>query len=265
VPYAYFLLGLTTLIIATDGVTNPTQAWQIGLDRTEEIVVGILSALLVTNLVWPRYAREEFLDAGQAALKTVSQLVSAHAHAYVDPAAASPEVEQLLHAFGQQLSALKNLQQAGARESTIFTARLSHYNAFLVALSHVFQAGLDLGRHRGEAWFLDQMRPETESLLAAIGEEFELLTAPRSPGEPLGPGCLDEAFATFEAKVNELRARGLLMAAPVERALGLAGPLGALRSMRDELTSSPPRHGGITAGGRTAAGGQSARGGFARD
>ena len=37
-PYAYFLLGLTTLVVATDGVTAPNQAWQIGLDRTEEIV-----------------------------------------------------------------------------------------------------------------------------------------------------------------------------------------------------------------------------------
>ena len=38
VPYAYFLLGLTTLTIATDGVTAPAQAWQIGLDRSEEIL-----------------------------------------------------------------------------------------------------------------------------------------------------------------------------------------------------------------------------------
>ena len=37
-------------------------------------------------------------------------------------------------------------------------------------------------------------------------------------------------------KVNELRAQGLLMAAPVERALALAGPLAALQSLRDELT-----------------------------
>jgi hypothetical protein len=59
-----------------------------------------------------------------------------------------------------------------------------------VALSHLFQAALDLGRHRGEAWFLDQMR----------------------------------------------RARGLFLAAPVERALALAGPLAVLRSLRDELT-----------------------------
>ena len=133
------------------------------------------------------------------------------------------------------MAALRNLQQAGARESTVFAARLSHYNAFLVALSGLFQAGLDLGRHPGYTWLLDQMRPQTETLLAAIDKEFDLLSAPRAPGEPLRPGRLDEAFATFEAKVNALRAGGLLLAAPVDRALALAGPLAALRSLCDEL------------------------------
>src|SRR5258707_13899516 len=73
VPYAYFLLGLTTLTVVTNGVTDPAQAWQIGLDRAEEILVGIMSSLLVTSVLWPRYAREEFAEAGRAALKTVNQ------------------------------------------------------------------------------------------------------------------------------------------------------------------------------------------------
>ena len=235
VPYAYFLLGLTTLVFATNGIAAPNQAWQIGLDRTEEIVVGILSSLLITTLVWPRYAREEFLNAGRAALRTVSRLVSAQSKAYLNPAAVSPEVETLQQVFDQQLVALRNLRQAGARESTFFAARVSQYDAFLVTLSGLFQAGLDLGRHRGQAWFLDQMRPETEALLAAIGEEFDLLTAVRSPGELLRSGRLGEAFATFEAKINALRARGVLLVAPVDRALALAGPLAALQSLCDEL------------------------------
>jgi uncharacterized membrane protein YccC len=237
VPYAYFLLGLTTLTIATNGVTAPDQAWQIGLYRTQEIVVGTLSALLVSTLLWPRYAREEFLEAGRAALQTAGRLVSAHARAYLEPAAASPEVETLEQAFGQQLAALRNLQAAGARESTIFAARLAHYDAFVVALSRLFQAGLDLGRHRAEPWFLDHLRPEAEALLGALGEEFELLSAPHSPGEPLGLVRFHEAFATFEAKVKRLHERGLWLAVPVEGALALAGALAALRSLHDELNN----------------------------
>jgi uncharacterized membrane protein YccC len=71
VPYAYFLLGLTVLTVATD----PEQAWRSGLIRTEEIFVGIICSLFVSTLVWPRYAREEFFEAGRATLKTVSRLV----------------------------------------------------------------------------------------------------------------------------------------------------------------------------------------------
>src|SRR6202047_922421 len=142
VPYAYYLLGLTTLTIATDGVTAPAQAWQIGLDRSEEILVGLISSLLVTSVLWPRYAREEFLEAGRAALKTVNQLLSAHLQASIDPAIAHSETKEIHSTFDQQLSVLRNLQQAGARESTFFSARLSNYNAFLVSLITLFHAGL---------------------------------------------------------------------------------------------------------------------------
>jgi hypothetical protein len=79
------------------------------------------------------------------------------------------------------------------------------------------------------------MRPETEALLAAIGEEFDLLSAAHAPGELLRSGRLNEAFARFEAKVNALRARGVLLVAPVDQALALAGSLAALQSLRDEL------------------------------
>ncbi len=72
-PYAYFLLGLTTLTIATDGVTEPGRAWQTGIVRTEEIFLGITCSLFVSTLIWPRYARDEFLDASRSALKTARQ------------------------------------------------------------------------------------------------------------------------------------------------------------------------------------------------
>jgi uncharacterized membrane protein YccC len=237
VPYAYFLLGLTTLTIATNGVTDPAHAWQIGLDRTEEILVGIMSSLLVTTLVWPRYAREEFLEAGRAALKTISQLVSTHTRTYIDRVDPPADTEKIQDTFGQQLSALRNLQQAGARESTIFSARLSNYNAFLVSLTNLYHASLDLSRYRQVAWFIDHMRPQIELLSGALSEEFNILTAPRSPGEHLHSSRLNEAFAVFEKRVNEIRDHGLLTAAPLEAAIAFAGHFAALRAVRDELNN----------------------------
>ena len=41
VPYAYYLLGLTTLSVVTNGIATPDQVWQVGIDRTEEILLGV--------------------------------------------------------------------------------------------------------------------------------------------------------------------------------------------------------------------------------
>jgi uncharacterized membrane protein YgaE (UPF0421/DUF939 family) len=237
VPYAYYLLGFTTLTIATDGVTDPAQAWQIGLDRTEEILVGIMSSLLVTSMLWPRYAREEFVEAGLAALKTVNRLVSAPVQASVDPANAPNETAEIHYTFDQQISVLRNLQQAGARESTFLSARLSNYNAFLVSLINLFHAGLYVSRHRVEPWLLDHMRPEMESLLGAITDEFNILTTSHPPGEKLRSGRLNEAFTALQEKVNETRDEGILIAAPLQTAIAFAGHFGAIRSVCDELNN----------------------------
>ena len=237
VPYAYYLFGFTALTIVTDGVTDPVQAWHVGLDRTEEILVGLISSLLVTSILWPRYAREEFLEAGRAALNTVSQLVSAHLQATIDPAIARSETKEINCTFDQRLSVLRNLQQAGARESTFFSARLSNYNAFLVSVANLFHAGLDLGRHRLDPLFLGRLQSEIESLVTAISEEFDILTGSRSPNEKLRSTRLDEAFAAFQEKVNETRDQGIFIAAPLQTAMAFAGHFAAIRSVCDELNN----------------------------
>src|ERR1700741_12652 len=237
VPFAYYLLGLTTLTIAANGVTDPAQAWQIGLDRTEEILVGSMSSLLVMSVLWPRYAREEFLEAGRAALKTVSQLVAAHVQASIDPATVHSETKEIHYAFDQQLSVLRNLQRAGARESTFFSSRLSNYNAFLVSLTNLFRAALGLRPYRVEQRFLDHMRHEAESLQPAISDEFDILTTSHPPGEKLRSGRLNEAFAALQEKVNETRDEGVLIAAPLQTAIAFAGYFGAIRSLCDELNN----------------------------
>jgi p-hydroxybenzoic acid efflux pump subunit AaeB len=247
VPYAYFLLGLTVLTIATEGVTDPEQAWRSGLIRTEEILVGIICSLFVSTLVWPRYAREEFLDAGRAALKTVSRLVSIHALAYIRPPDTPVEVTKLHDTFDRQFSNLRSLLQAGARESAVFSARLSDYDSFMVSLNNLFHAGLALNRHRAEAWFLEHVQGELESLFAAISDEFDILTGPSSPSKKLPPTLINEKFAVFEAKVSQIRGRGILVKSPLQTTMDFAGEFALLdwltkelNNMRGVLNGLPP-------------------------
>jgi uncharacterized membrane protein YccC len=235
VPYAYFLLGLTALTVVTDGVTNPGQAWQSGLIRTEEIFVGIVCSLFVSTLVWPRYAREEFVEAGRATLKTVSNLVSIHTLTYICPPGAPVDVTELHHTFDQQFSRSRGLLQAGARESAVFSARLADYNALMVSLDNLFHAGLALNRHQGEAWFLEHVQRELESLFEAISDEFDILTAPSSTGTNLPPSLINEKFAVFEAKVKQIRGWGMFVKSPLQPAMDFAGEFALLRSLTDEL------------------------------
>jgi uncharacterized membrane protein YccC len=236
VPYAYFLVGLTTIAVVTYGVADPAQVWQIGLNRTLEILVGAGSSLLVTTMVWPRYAREEFVAAGRDALKTVSELFAMQTD--IRRTNSRAEVEQIHQAFGKQLSVLRNLLQAGSRESTVFSARLSHYNSFLVSLINLFHAALHLDQWRqGETSVLEHLRREHELLEATISEELGILTAPQFPGEKLRSSNLNEALAAFEKRVNEIRDQGVLVAASTEIAMKFAGHFGALRSFVDNLNN----------------------------
>jgi hypothetical protein len=73
--------------------------------------------------------------------------------------------------------------------------------------------------------------------VAAISEEFDILTGSRSPNEKLRSGHLNEALAALKEKVNETRDQGILIAAPLQTAMAFAGHFAALRSVCDELNN----------------------------
>jgi hypothetical protein len=104
-----------------------------------------------------------------------------------------------------------------------------------VSLTNLFHVGLYLSRHRVEPWFLDHIRQETESLLAAISDEFNILTTARSPGEKLRSSRPNETFAALQEKVNEIRTQGVLITALLQTAIAFVGHFAAIRSLCDEL------------------------------
>jgi hypothetical protein len=107
-----------------------------------------------------------------------------------------------------------------------------------VSLIDLFHAALNVGRwRRGETSILDHLRHELELLEATISVEFSILTAPQLPGEKLRSSSLNEVFAAFEKRVNEIRDQGLLVATPTGIAMKFAGHFGALRSFLDNLNN----------------------------
>ena len=235
-PYAYYLLGLTTLSVVTNGISTPDQAWQVGIDRAEEILVGSTVALLVSTLLWPRSAREEFVAVSNKSLKMIGELVSIQTDAYARGVESPAKVEEIRQTFLAQLSVLRNLLQAGSMESTLFSARISNYNGFLVSLISLFQGALLLGHwRRVDAAIAEQLRAELELVSTAISKEVSILSATRRPGVRLAPGDLPEAFSALIRKIETLRDQGFFATQPLQAAIVFGTHFAALRSLKDEL------------------------------
>jgi uncharacterized membrane protein YccC len=56
--YGFLLAGFTAMLVGYQGAAAPTAAWQIAVDRTAEILIGVASAAVVSVLILPRNAGE---------------------------------------------------------------------------------------------------------------------------------------------------------------------------------------------------------------
>ena len=235
-PYAYYLVGLTTLSVATYGIQDPSDVWRIGLNRALEILVGSLSSLAVTSIIWPRYAREEFFELSCKALETAAEVVSLETASYIQLRDRPDQLEQLRKRFEQQASTLRNLLQAGAQESTRFYGRLGNYNAFVVSLTNLFQAALHLETERQEeSQYIARIQNELAAAATAVAQEFQILMRTYSPGARLPETTIDEAFDALLEKLSALRAAGLFVESPIETNIDFFSHIGALRTIRHEL------------------------------
>src|SRR6201993_4723323 len=236
VSLGYYLVGFTTIAVTTFGLADPAQVWQTGISRVLEILDGAMSSLLVTTLLWPRSGREEFEEAGRAALTTISNLFSVHMNAYLQHQKAPSDVEQIHRAFGEHLTVLRNLLQVGSRESTVFQNWVSDHTAFLASVTHLFYLVLDLSRNELETPILSLLESELEAVAGAISKEFDILTRSHRADEKLGSSGLLEAFSAFEEKVSELRENGVT-SKQFQKGFAFSRGFAVLRSLRDELNN----------------------------
>ena len=237
-PYAYYLVGLTTLSVSTYGIQDPSDVWKIGLNRALEILVGSFSSLLVTSIIWPRYAREEFFELSSKALETAAEVVSLETAYYIQLRNREGQLEELQKRFEQQVSTLRNLLQAGSRESTRFYGRLGNYNAFVVSLTNLFQAALHLETKRQEeSQYIARIQNELAAAATAVAQEFEILMRAYPPGAQLPETTIDEAFDTLLEKLNSLRAAGLFFESEssIETTIEFFSHVAALRTIQYEL------------------------------
>lgn len=135
-PYAFLLCGLTTVVVSSNGMGNPEFSWQYALWRVEEVAVGVIVAVVVQSVLWPRYARVEFLRNLREAF---ADLAGVWDESFEHVSSGRGRLSEKTPAanFPRRIAAMRGLLEFGARESQQFRDRLDSFFGLTVCLARI--------------------------------------------------------------------------------------------------------------------------------
>jgi uncharacterized membrane protein YccC len=235
-PYSFFLLANTMITVSSSGIFNPTDAWSVGIARTLEILTGVVSIIVVSHLVWPRFARHEFLGLAKSALGNIGKLIELRRGSSVLGAEPRDEVQSTLLAIRSQSVRLRALLQNGANESLYFRRHLPSYTTAVVSLTHLFEATLELFRQqKGDPQYLGDIGPELSAVYEAIELELQMLVDAVGSGKEIKNDRLQTELQALEVRIQDLLTSGAARNYSLEDVLDLANQQAALLTVYDEV------------------------------
>ncbi|GAB4169950.1 MAG: hypothetical protein Fur0032_08670 [Terrimicrobiaceae bacterium] len=234
-PYLLRQAGYTATLVASQGMHNPQFCWQVGLARCEEICLGIAVTACVTILIWPRYARAEFVQNARSTIWLLAGQFLTRAEAF---AAGGPEPSgDVLARTGTSLAKLRRLIRLASMESRNFRDRIDEVDHVVAGIGTLSTAVAGLsGSLRKESLYREYIGVELEDLHASIENLFRLASEPSTrkdieQGIERGRVCL----AAYEKGMERLRAAGVGMSIPLDESLGHGGYHLAIREILSAL------------------------------
>jgi len=146
VPYAYFLTGVTLIVVESSAINQPDKTWFIALSRTEETFVGIGAVLITNSLFRSRSPRHEFLQLACSVADHLGQLTSAELQNLQEGIGSNSQVMEGQTAALRKLLTLDNLLVAERRESLYFRGNIAILQKVRTSLRNLFQAVSELTR-----------------------------------------------------------------------------------------------------------------------
>lgn len=231
-PYSFFLCANTLITVSASGIFNPIDAWSVGIARTLEILTGVVSIMVVSHLVWPRFARHEFLDLAKSTLGNVSKLIESRRKNRILGA----EAQSIVLALRGQSLRMRALLQNGANESLYFRRHLRHYTTSVVSLNNLFQASLELFRQqKGDSQYLGDIGHELSAVYEAIELELQMLADAVGSGREIKNDRLKLALQEVETRIQDLLTSGAARNYSLDDVLDLANHQAALLTIHDEV------------------------------
>ena len=178
-PYAFFLTGLTFIVIASNGMDDPQMSWAYALARIEEVLLGILVSIVVQTTVFPSYANRDFRSVLGTAL---DELSAATPRAAAQFSGGHSGLAAALRDFPRLASEMRTLLRFGSRESASFRHEIGRHGRTI----DLFARAASLLRS------VEPLRPAPEPYRARLAAD------------------VDRAGALLSGGWEELRAEGRL-------------------------------------------------------
>ena len=235
-PYSFFLCANTLITVSASGIFDPINAWNVGIARTLEILTGVVSIIVVSHLLWPRFARQEFLGLAKSTLGNVGKLIELRRRSPTLRGKPRDEVESILLGIRAQSLRLRALLQNGANESLYFQRNLPKYTTAVVSLTNLFQASLESFRQqKGDLQYLADIGPELSAVYDAIELELEMLAGAVGSGKQIKSDRLETTLQAVELRIQDLLTSGAARNYSLDDVLDLANHQAALLTIYDEV------------------------------
>ena len=236
-PYAFFLTVLTMLVVVNDAMKNPSAAWDTGVARTEEICVGIVASMIVTGVLWPRYARVEYRRATRSALRDIGRVAIERIRLLLETDSSGgteAEMRKLVASFATRMNTLRLLIRYGQRESQYFRARLPVRLKLIGEVGACFEAAVSLGQRLPQhSRYRDLVATELRDIHEQLKEEFEDLTTQDKMART-NPG-LEAAIDRCNRRLADLRDQGATKGIPIQEAMDFSAHYTALLDIAARL------------------------------
>ncbi len=249
-PYAFLLCALTTMVVASNGMNNPSFSWKPALARIEEVSVGVISAVFVTSLIWPRYARKEFLEKMRLALGELRKGLAARSALLFRESTETSDLND--RSFANAIAGLQNLLHFGAMESQYFRARLPTFTEIISCLNRISAAVETLVQTLPqEAVFRRQLRVELEAAHAATADCLGVFADADADSSRRASALseMNTRRVQWREKLHALRKTDVPASIPVEQVLQFSGhalsidevaqQLGNFNGLLDSLPANP--------------------------
>lgn len=235
-PYAFLLMGMTTLVVASNGMGNPDNSWTFMLSRIEEVLVGIIVTMVVQGVIWPRYARVEFLGHLRASFGDLREcLLNAPGVRGSVPCA---DGARQARDFPGRISNLRTLLEFGARESLNFRKRLETYFELTICLGKIAHAISTLREALPpDSIYRTHAEKEFEALHAALAMALGDLEsdACSAASRAAARSAISEASENVEEKFLRMRQLNLAAAIPVDQAMVMGLHISGLDEIRSQI------------------------------